>query len=63
MYFSDLFVCVAGLSPEELRSAAQSMEEIQMVAGDIIIQQDEIGDCFYVLEEGMVAITVYRIVI
>ena len=29
-----------------------------MVKGDVIIQQDDIGDCFFVLEEGMVEISV-----
>ena len=52
------FIVVAGLSHAELQSAAQTMEELHMVDGDVIIQQDDVGDCFFVLEEGMVEITV-----
>ena len=31
-----------------------------MIRGDIVIQQDDVGDCFFILEEGMVAITVSK---
>jgi CRP-like cAMP-binding protein len=34
------------------------MEEIFLKKGDVIIYQDDIGDSFYVLEEGMVSVTV-----
>ena len=34
------------------------MEEIFYKKGDLIIEQDDIGDCFYVLEEGRVSVTV-----
>lgn len=29
-----------------------------MVKGDVVIQQDDVGDSFFILEEGMVSITV-----
>jgi CRP-like cAMP-binding protein len=41
-------------------AAAQSMEEIFYVKGDDIIQQDDIGESFFVLEEGEVTVTVSR---
>jgi hypothetical protein len=34
------------------------MEEVYYNRGDIIIQQDDIGDAFYILESGTVSITV-----
>jgi hypothetical protein len=34
------------------------MEEIFYVKGDDIIEQDDIGDSFFVLEEGTVVVTV-----
>jgi hypothetical protein len=34
------------------------MDELSMVCGDVVIQQDDIGDCFFVLEEGQVEISV-----
>ncbi|RYH30521.1 hypothetical protein EON65_04885 [archaeon] len=48
----------AGLNPEAIIAAAQSMEEVFYKKGDIVIQQDDIGDSFYVLEEGIVSVTV-----
>ncbi len=44
MYFLVSHYCllVAGLSSDQLRSAAQTMEEIPMKCGDIVIQQDGI---------------------
>jgi len=43
---------------EAILSAARSMEEVFYKRGEVIIQQDEIGDSFYVLEEGLVSVTV-----
>lgn len=34
------------------------MEEIYFSKGEDIIEQDDIGDSFFVLEEGTVAVTV-----
>jgi CRP-like cAMP-binding protein len=51
-------VLTAGLSSEALVTAAQSMEEIFYSKGDVIIEQDDIGDSFFVLEEGRVSVTV-----
>eukprot|EP00975_Prorocentrum_lima_P032654 6858599-Prorocentrum_lima.AAC.1 len=50
---------IAGLNPEAIIAAAQSMEEIYYKKGDIIIRQDDMGDSFYVLEEGYVSVTVW----
>eukprot|EP01040_Poterioochromonas_malhamensis_P002218 gene2218-2360_t len=47
----------AGLSIEAIHTAARSMEEVFYKKGDIIIYQDDIGDSFYVLEEGLVSVT------
>lgn len=56
--FSLQLVYSAGLSNEALITAAQSMEEIFYAKGDDIIVQDDIGDSFFVLEEGSVSVTV-----
>ena len=34
------------------------MEEVYYKKGDKIIEQDDIGDSFFVLEEGFVSVTV-----
>lgn len=34
------------------------MEEVFYKKGDVIIYQDDIGDSFYVLEEGVLSVTV-----
>lgn len=34
------------------------MEEVYYTKGDDIIEQDDIGDSFFVLEEGSVVVTV-----
>lgn len=39
-------------------TAAQSMEEISYAKGDDIIEQDDIGDSFFILEEGTVSVRV-----
>jgi hypothetical protein len=66
-YFASYFsiVCLlscllstAGLSPEAIITAAQSMEEVFFKKGDVIIEQDDIGESFFVLEEGRVSVTV-----
>ena len=48
----------AGLTTEALLTAAQSMEEVFYAKGSDIIEQDDIGDSFFVLEEGEVVVTV-----
>lgn len=52
---------VGGLTNEALISAAQSMEEVYFTKGDVIIEQDDIGDSFFVLEDGRVSVTVRRL--
>ncbi len=42
----------ASMSSENLISAAQSMEVLYFEKGDNIIVQDEIGDAFFICEEG-----------
>lgn len=46
------------MTPEAVMTAARSMDEIYYKRGDVIIQQDDIGDSFFVLEEGLVSVTV-----
>lgn len=46
------------LSPENLITAAQCLEELYFYKGENIIEQDDIGDTFYVIEEGTVSVTV-----
>jgi CRP-like cAMP-binding protein len=57
-FLHDLCFLPAGLNLEAISAAARSMEEIFLKKGDVIIYQDDIGDSFYVLEEGMVSVTV-----
>lgn len=52
---------LAGMSDAELENVAQSMEEIVVPCGHVIIRQDDIGETFYILEEGEVLVTVSNI--
>jgi hypothetical protein len=52
---------LAGLSIEAIYTAARSMEEVFYKKGEVIIYQDDIGDSFYVLEEGLISVTVSTI--
>ena len=52
------YLPLASLSAAELLIAADTMDELYMKTGDNIVQQDDIGDSFYVLEEGTVIVTV-----
>lgn len=45
------------MTQEALVSAALSMDEAYYKKGDEIIVQDEIGDTFYLVEEGLVSVT------
>lgn len=47
----------AKLNPQFLLSAAQNMEEIILPRGTVIIRQDDVGDSFYVIQEGEVLVT------
>lgn len=42
----------SGLSPAELEDLVLSMEERQVKAGEVIIQQGDHGDNFYIVESG-----------
>jgi CRP-like cAMP-binding protein len=53
-----LSISAAGLSEESILNAARTMEECYFKQGDNIIVQDDIGDSFFVLEEGTVVVTV-----
>mmetsp|Transcript_27285 Transcript_27285/g.41270 ORF Transcript_27285/g.41270 Transcript_27285/m.41270 type:complete len:804 (+) Transcript_27285:136-2547(+) len=48
----------ASLSPRERRLLIDAMEMITVRAGNIIIRQGEVGDFFYVVEEGHVSFSV-----
>lgn len=45
------------LGNEAYATAAQSMEEVFYQKGDNIIEQDDMGDSFYILEQGDVKVT------
>jgi CRP-like cAMP-binding protein len=45
-----------GMSQVFLVSAAQSLEEEAFKKGDVIIRQEDIGDSFYILEQGLVSV-------
>jgi CRP-like cAMP-binding protein len=51
-------VASAGLAEQTLLNAARSMTEVYFKCGDNIIVQDDIGDSFFILEEGKVVVTV-----
>lgn len=45
------------LTDKYLLSAAHYMEELLLPKGTVIIRQDEVGDSFYVVQEGYVVVT------
>jgi len=45
------------LSHEQLRFGAQSMEDVFYKKGEMIIQQEDIGDSFFIVERGTVSVT------
>lgn len=47
----------AGLSTEGLASAVRSLEEVDFIQDEVIIQEGDIGDAFYILESGLAAVT------
>ncbi len=60
-YIADILREVATfnrLGEELLYSAAQKMVEVEYPKGHIILQQDEMGTAFYVVEEGEVVVMV-----
>lgn len=50
-------VTFAGVTDNFLVSAAQSLTEHYYQKGNVIIRQDDVGDSFYILEEGTVSVT------
>ena len=53
-----IIIIVAGFGEEALIAVALSLEEIVYKKGDIIIAQGDIGDSFYILEDGLLSVTV-----
>ena len=49
------------MSESALISIAQRMQELKVEKGFKVICQDDIGDTFYVLEEGEVEVTVSQL--
>mmetsp|Transcript_26206 Transcript_26206/g.38823 ORF Transcript_26206/g.38823 Transcript_26206/m.38823 type:complete len:493 (+) Transcript_26206:30-1508(+) len=47
----------AKLTDQYMLSAAQNMEELVLPYGSVLIQQDDVGDSFYVIQEGLVSVT------
>jgi len=45
------------LSHDQLRFGAQSMEDVFYKKGEVIIQQEDIGDSFFIVEKGTVSVT------
>ncbi len=48
----------ASLKSEDLSTLARCLEEVYFEQGDMVIQQDDPGDAFYILEEGDLVVTV-----
>jgi CRP-like cAMP-binding protein len=46
------------MNKDLLYAAALSMEEVYFTKGQHIIIQDQVGDTFYLIEEGQVVVTV-----
>lgn len=49
---------VGNMNKDLLYAAALSMEEVYFTKGQHIIIQDQVGDTFYLIEEGQVVVTV-----
>eukprot|EP00602_Paraphysomonas_sp_CaronLab_P002653 CAMPEP_0185021950 /NCGR_PEP_ID=MMETSP1103-20130426/4648_1 /TAXON_ID=36769 /ORGANISM="Paraphysomonas bandaiensis, Strain Caron Lab Isolate" /LENGTH=852 /DNA_ID=CAMNT_0027553771 /DNA_START=239 /DNA_END=2797 /DNA_ORIENTATION=+ len=45
------------MTEQYLLSAAQNMEELVLPYGSVIIRQDDVGDSFYVIQEGLVSVS------
>lgn len=48
---------IGTLSHENILTAAQSLETMEMKCGDVVIRQDDMGDCFFIIEAGEVVVT------
>lgn len=46
------------MNKDSLYAAALSMEEVYYTRGQHIIIQDQVGDTFFLIEEGQVVVTV-----
>ena len=47
----------SNLSPSNIITASQSLEMIEYQYGEVVIQQDDIGDSFYIIEAGEVVVS------
>jgi CRP-like cAMP-binding protein len=45
------------LPPSNLQALLRSVEEIECKAGDVICQQDDVGDYFYIVKQGQCSLT------
>jgi signal transduction histidine kinase len=46
----------SSMSIDDLNMLANSLEEVKFEAGDIVFKEHDIGDCFYIVEKGLVEI-------
>lgn len=44
------------LHAEELALLAELCQEVTFVGGELVVQEDELGDCIYIIEEGEVEV-------
>lgn len=54
---------VGNMNKDSLYAAALSMEEVYYTRGQHIIIQDQVGDTFFLIEEGNVVVTVSSVVL
>ena len=57
-YGASYLMITGNMSKDTLYAAALSMEEAFFTRGQHIIIQDQVGDTFYLIEEGQVVVTV-----
>jgi cAMP-dependent protein kinase regulator len=56
-----LMFLVLGLSEQQLQSIAKCLENKTFVEGEMIIKQGDVGDCFYMIATGEIAVQVNHI--
>lgn len=54
---SILFFCSGSLQHEHILYAAQSLDVLNLQEGEVVIMQDDIGDAFFIIEQGEVVVT------
>ena len=51
----------AGIGEDAIITAAKSLHVQNFKRGDVILEENEVGDAFFILEEGVVSVTVSKL--